>query len=326
MASAAGASLGRSCEPTGDGAADGITAAPAFPGIERIEARFHGDAFSPHRHDTYGLGVTLHGVQTFHYRGQRRYSQPGNVIILHPDEEHDGGAGTDEALRYRMLYLEPALLRRCLDADGQPGAALPFVGQPVLADAELRQVLLPALSSLDEGLEDLAVDDLLVRLARCLARHAGAKAKPLGLLAQRQAHRARDYLEANALAPVRSEDLEAVTGLDRYALARHFRALFATSPHRFLVMRRLQHARRMITDGEPLAEVAAAAGFADQSHLNRHFRKAYGMTPGRWATLVRPGGTRPGGAGARRLRAQPTDSIGASGPRSSVSLSFNRRT
>ncbi|MEA1676542.1 AraC family transcriptional regulator [Nitrospirillum sp. BR 11163] len=272
--------------------ADGITAAPAFPGIERIEARFHGDAFSPHRHDTYGLGVTLHGVQTFHYRGQRRYSQPGNVIILHPDEEHDGGAGTDETLRYRMLYLEPSLLRRCLDADGQSGDALPFVGQPVLADAELRQILLPALSSLDEGLEDLAVNDLLVRLAGALARHAGAKARRLGLLAQRQAHQARDYLEANALNAVRSEDLEAVTGLDRYALARHFRALFATSPHRFLVMRRLQHARRMITEGEPLADVAAATGFADQSHLNRHFKKAYGMTPGRWAILVGP--TEPG--------------------------------
>ncbi|WP_252181341.1 AraC family transcriptional regulator [Azospirillum sp. B4] len=282
-----GAGLERSCKPAGI-QNDGITAAPAFPGIERIEARFRGEAFSPHRHDTYGLGVTLHGVQTFRYRGRQRHSLPGNVIVLHPDEEHDGGAGTEDTLRYRMLYLEPSLLRRCLDADGQQGAALPFVGQPVLADADLRQALAMALCSLDEGLEDLEVDDLLTRIARGLAHHAGTRAKPLGLLAQRQVHRARDYLAANALAPVRSEDLEAITGLDRYALARHFRALFATSPHRFLLMRRLQHARGMITAGEPLAEVAAATGFADQSHLNRHFKKAYGMTPGRWATLVGP--------------------------------------
>jgi AraC-like DNA-binding protein len=52
------------------------------------------------------------------------------------------------------------------------------------------------------------------------------------------------------------------------------------------VQRRLNHARRMIEAGEPLAEAAAEAGFADQSHLNRHFRKAYGITPGRWRQLT----------------------------------------
>jgi AraC-like DNA-binding protein len=54
-------------------------------------------------------------------------------------------------------------------------------------------------------------------------------------------------------------------------------------------MRRLQQARRMIETGEPLAEIAAETGFADQSHLNRHFKKAFGMTPGRWAALTRDG-------------------------------------
>jgi AraC-like DNA-binding protein len=98
---------------------------------------------------------------------------------------------------------------------------------------------------------------------------------------------AREYLEANATRTVRSGELEAVTGLDRFALARHFRAAFATSPHRYLLMRRLQRARAMIGMGEGLAEVAVATGFADQSHLSRHFKKAYGMTPGQWAGLRR---------------------------------------
>jgi AraC-like DNA-binding protein len=52
------------------------------------------------------------------------------------------------------------------------------------------------------------------------------------------------------------------------------------------MMRRLQRARTLIEAGEPLAEIAAATGFTDQSHLNRHFKKAFGLTPGRWATLV----------------------------------------
>ncbi|SFN65945.1 Helix-turn-helix domain-containing protein [Mesorhizobium sp. NFR06] len=52
-------------------------------------------------------------------------------------------------------------------------------------------------------------------------------------------------------------------------------------------MRRLQRARRMIAEEDSLAEIAAAAGFSDQSHFNRHFKKAFGLTPGRWAALVR---------------------------------------
>ena len=54
-------------------------------------------------------------------------------------------------------------------------------------------------------------------------------------------------------------------------------------------MRRLQRARAMIGAGEPLADIAAATGFCDQSHLNRHFKKAFGMSPGRWAALTRSG-------------------------------------
>jgi AraC-like DNA-binding protein len=222
-------------------------------------------------------------VQTFRYRGEKRVSRPGEILVLHPDEIHDGGAGTDDGLRYRMLYLEPALLSRCLGGECAP---LPFVDEPIVADAVFRKVLFVALGALDEGLSELLADDLVASIAESLARHAHRPIKPLNATARRSADRAREYLEANATRLVRSEDLERVSGLDRYALSRHFRAAFATSPHRFLLMRRLQRARSMIGEGEPLAEIAAATGFADQSHLSRRFKSAFGVTPGRWAELV----------------------------------------
>ncbi|PSJ55910.1 AraC family transcriptional regulator [Pseudaminobacter soli (ex Li et al. 2025)] len=279
---AAAERLGRLCA---DDRENRIVPAPALTGMERIEARFHGEAYALHRHDTYAIGVTLNGVQAFRYRGRMRYSRPGQVIVIHPDELHDGGAGTEEGLRYRMLYLEPSLLLDCL---GAGGSSLPFVRNPVLTDEALCATLLSALGPLDQTLDELFLDDFVTQLARSLAGHAGQPPKPLGRPALRAAHLARDYLEVNAERLVRSGELEAVTGLDRYALSRHFHAVFSTSPHRFLVMRRLQRARRLIETGEPLAEIAVATGFTDQSHLNRQFKKAYGMTPGRWAALVRP--------------------------------------
>jgi len=133
----------------------------------------------------------------------------------------------------------------------------------------------------------LFVDDFVSRVAGGLAKHAKTPRRPLGNVAWQRARLARDYLEAHATEAVRSGELETVTGLDRFSLSRHFRAAFATSPHRYLLMRRLQQARAMIGVGDGLSDVAAATGFADQSHLTRHFKKAYGMTPGQWASLRR---------------------------------------
>lgn len=250
-------------------------------GLERIEARFHGNGFSPHRHDTYALGLTLHGVQTFRYRGSERFSNPGNVIVLHPDEVHDGAAGTDDGLIYRMIYLPPELIGA---VDGHR-SALPFVGDPVVADAGLWQALADVLNDLDHEPDDLVMDDVITRVAAGLSRQARKPGKAIGATAKTAVLSARSFLEENYAMTVRSEDLEAITGLDRYELARQFRRLLGTSPHRYLVMRRLARAKRLISTGNGLADAAADVGFADQAHFTRHFRKAFGMTPGRWLSL-----------------------------------------
>ena len=104
-------------------------------------------------------------------------------------------------------------------------------------------------------------------------------------------------------AVVRSAELEAVTGLDRYELARQFRASYGTSPYRYSLMRRLDFARSRLGDGTPLAELALAAGFADQAHFTRMFRSAFGLTPGRYARL-RSAQARARGALDPKLRAR----------------------
>lgn len=247
-----------------------------------MEARFGGHAFDRHSHDCYALGITLSGVQTFAYRGVPAISLPGHAMVLHPGETHDGRAGTEEGFRYRMLYLEPARIGEALR--GRIGH-LPFVAMPICADMRLVEVLREALGDLVRPLEALEMDDLTTAVADCLLALDRSPARRGAAPDIMAVERARQYLETHCTEAVEASALERETSLDRFTLTRQFRSQLGTSPHRYLVMRRLDKARRAIRAGNSLADAAAVAGFADQSHFTRHFRKAFGVSPGRWRAL-----------------------------------------
>jgi AraC-like DNA-binding protein len=158
----------------------------------------------------------------------------------------------------------------------------------VADDPALAGLLREAFADFPQALEPLAVDAVVERLADLLAARSDDHPKSRrNSTAHRAVARAREFLAAEAHRTVASEELEKVSGLDRFALSRHFRALTGTSPHRYQVGRRLARAQTMIAEGIPLSETAAATGFADQSHLTRHFSARFGLTPGRWAMLAR---------------------------------------
>ncbi len=265
-------------------AADGANAielGSSAPGLERLEARFANLAYAPHRHDTYAIGVTLSGVQSFHYRGERRHCLPGQRHILHPDELHDGMAGGAGGFAYRILYLDPGLICSALG-----GAALPFVADAVADLSPTDHGLTRALARLNDPIDALehveivaAVADLLALAARTSPRKSTAA--PLASVT-----RVRDLIIADPTKRHALETLEAIADLDRWALARHFRAAFGASPTQFRTMRQLDAVRRQIRSGDPLAEAALAAGFSDQSHMTRQFKRAYGLTPARWAAAL----------------------------------------
>lgn len=274
--------LERSC---GAAATDWIRTAPSCRGFERIEAFFAGHGFEPHRHDTYAIGFTLHGVQSFRYRGAAEHSVPGQVFVLHPDETHDGHAGTSAGFRYRILYLDP---RAVSDALGGGRCPLPFVREAVSTNRRLAAAIMPALDDLDLAMEELHRDQIILEIADALAAADPSVARrTLSVRHWCAVGAVRDFLDASVGNVVASAELEAVAGLSRYALARHFRACLGTSPYRYLTMRRLDRVRSLIRQGASLADAAVACGFADQSHMTRHFKKAYGLSPGRWSAMTR---------------------------------------
>lgn len=250
-------------------------------GIQRLRAWFGGVGFARHRHDTYAVGLTDSGVQSFWYRGTAHASTPGEVVVLHPDEPHDGYAGTAQGFGYRIAYVRPALVAEAVRAIIGLARGLPYVPRPVVRNASMRTAI--------EGLfaaesASLAADAFVLRLAEALLMESSGSVLGPPRVDEPAVERARQLLESETRRPVRSSELEAASGLSRFDLARQFRAHVGTSPYRYSLMRRLECARERI-GARPTVELALEAGFADQAHFTRAFKSAFGMTPGRYAAL-----------------------------------------
>jgi AraC-like DNA-binding protein len=246
---------------------------------EGIEAYFSGHGYSPHRHDTYAIGRTLAGVQSFNYRGAMRHSVPGGTIVLHPDEKHDGHAGTREGFKYRMIYVKPSLIQEVLG-----GKPLPFIANGISNNPRLLRVTNVLLQSLDNSLESLEEDDAIYDLAIALSKINGAtrKTQPLDYSA---AKRAQELIHDGIAQPITLDELARYAGRNRWSLSQDFRLLFGTSPHRYMTMRRLEITKISLLGGDSLAEAAMAAGFFDQCHMTRHFTKAFGLSPAKWRKI-----------------------------------------
>ncbi len=244
--------------------------------LERIEAYFEGESRGPHRHDSYAFAQTLEGVHAFRYRGQRWYSPPGTLIVLHPDELHDACAGNDVGVRYRIVYIAPSLIQPFLG-----GRPLPFAPDCVPDDRQLREVARALLTPPDIDADPLAEQDALHDFAAVLQRLAGQ-----GVSHRRVdfvgAERARSFIHDNLTRDIYLDDLAQAADMSRFQLCRHFRLLFGTSPSRYLALRRLERARDSMMAGHTVSDAALHAGFADQSHLTRQFSHAYGVSPARW--------------------------------------------
>lgn len=94
--------------------------------------------------------------------------------------------------------------------------------------------------------------------------------------------RAKELLSSQLAAPPSLEELARAVGLSAFHFARVFRRATGLPPHSWLMQRRLEQARALLRNGCAPLTVAMQLGFADQSHLSRQFKQAYGVAPGQY--------------------------------------------
>jgi AraC-like DNA-binding protein len=258
--------------------------------LEAMHAHFRGHVYHRHSHDCYSFGVTESGAQGFTCRRAGHVSTAGMVMAFNPEDPHDGHAATGPGFTYRMIHVGPEFLTDLLaDMTGRP-AARPLFASPVLDDAavaravqRLHAALTGAASPLERSERLMAAAALLVRRG---ATRPPAPAAPLATAASSStgaadaARRIRAFLHDEYASQVSGTELAAVAGRSRYAAYRAFQASYGLAPSAYQRQLRLRAARRLLAGGVAPADAAAVAGFADQAHLTRWFRRCYGITPG----------------------------------------------
>lgn len=246
-------------------------------GLEAVSAT-SAHVFSKHTHDTYGIGfLTAGGQISASGRGQVE-AQAGQLITVNPGEVHDGAPLGRTARSWHMLYITPDLAADCLSDLASTTTDLEFQF-PVFADPAIRALLSFLHHRLDD--EDASADAetfqeaLVLLLGKTLTRRTVA---PLPL--PHSIRRVRQRLDAD---PADAADLQALAreaGLSRFQLIRAFLRHTGLTPHAYHMQRRALLSRRLLAEGMAPAEVAAACGYVDQSHMHREFRRRFGLTPG----------------------------------------------
>jgi AraC-like DNA-binding protein len=254
-------------------------------GLEVMSARWVEHSFVPHMHDFYAVSLNYGGRGAFDCRSELRDAAPGTCNLIAPGELHTGHATSGDGWIYRNLYIDTTLMTALLRSLDWQGPSDVKFKSPLVRDAILAARLAHVFASLAESNSLLQNESLLLSVAaRLITNHivpgrglAGVGREHTAVL------RVKDWLDANSEQNVSIHSLAGLVGLSPYYLVRTFHKHLGIPPHKYQTIVRINRARKLLTSGATISEVAHRTGFCDQSHLNRCFKKTLGVPPGKYA-------------------------------------------
>lgn len=237
--------------------------------------------FPGHFHPYYFMGFIQSGRQMAAVHGVEEEIGPDTLLLFDPGLVHTCRPAGKEPLEYRCLNF-PVKSMECWVAEitGSPSrprfspSLIPGAPQVPSLRSLHRQII--GKSPAEEKEESLLL--LLGSLLEDYAQFSPSPESPSPVPVQT----AMEYLKANYAQNVALADLAALTGQSRYQLLRAFSRQTGLTPHNYLINLRVTAAKELLEQGLPPAQAALEVGFADQSHLTRHFKRRFGLTPSRY--------------------------------------------
>jgi AraC-like DNA-binding protein len=248
-------------------------------GLSLLCADFTTHEYPQHTHDALVIAVTEQGGSVVKSRGEVQDATPATLFVFNPEEPHGGWMGRSERWQYRSLYLTRLAIDRVANELGLDD--VPYFTRNTFADVDLIEAFHEMHLALEEGNDLFRERELLIGSFGTLFHRHGSgrnriKAGPRDkvLLAH-----AIERMRAEYATDLRLEDLAASVDLTTFQLIGLFKRTVGLTPHTYLTQVRLGMACRHLRHRVEPAEVATAVGFYDQSALNKHFKRCYGITP-----------------------------------------------
>ncbi|MEU5666426.1 AraC family transcriptional regulator [Streptomyces longwoodensis] len=255
---------------------------PRVRGVTEVfHAHFTEYAYPMHVHDAWTLLIVDDGAVRYDLERHEHGTPHDTVTLLPPHVPHNGAPATPHGFRKRVVYLDASVLGEDLI-----GAA---VDGPDLRDALLRRRVGQLHTALARPGDELEAESRLTFVAEHLRARLDERLRPTGRDARDPAlaRRLRELLDARVTDGVTLEEAARLLHAHPAHLVRAFSGAYGIAPHQYLTSRRVGRARRLLLDGLPPGEVATTAGFFDQAHLTRHFRRLVGVPPGRYRSSAR---------------------------------------
>ena len=252
-----------------------------------IEARSVQDGrkvcYAKHWHETFSIGLISRGRCSYTNRANTAEACAGTVVLMNPGDVHACNPVRDEPWSYRMLYIDVPWLCEIQAAAGiNPSHCFaPFstiaTTQPELYDGLNR--LFDTL--IDPQVEPLKKHSAAVSFMEMVHLRLGTSRPTQEKNAPRLA-RAADFIRQNCTRSLRLEEICAEASLSPAHLIRVFKETHGLTPHAYQLNCRIEFCRSQLRAGHSIAEVALAAGFSDQAHFQRSFKKFVAATPGQY--------------------------------------------
>lgn len=262
---------------------------PELRGLELLQAKYVAQSFPRHTHQRYAIGVIEDGALGFYYRGENVVASKGSINLCIPGEVHTGYSASEAGWAYRMFYFDPKLLQQAASEVADCSSPLPFFQSGVIQDNDLAQCFRRLHIKLEQQETSLLEQESLLiwTLAQMVLRYADDLPVLHKLGKEHLAvAKMKNYIESNYAENISIDHLTRIAHLSRFHLIRVFRDSAGMPPHAYLRQVRVQQAKNMLFSGKSIANIAAATGFADQSHLTRWFKRLWGFTPGQYSNSV----------------------------------------
>jgi AraC-like DNA-binding protein len=248
-------------------------------GLSLMCADFTTHEFPQHTHDALVIAVTEQGGSVVKSRGELQHATPATLFVFNPEEPHGGWMGRSDRWQYRSLYVTRLALDRLAEELGIE--EMPYFTRNTFADPDLIGGFHALHLALEDGHDVFRDRELLVgSFAALCRRHGSGRRRLAGPPRDRRVlGRAIERMRAEYASELRLEDIATSLGLTTFQLIGLFKRLTGLTPHAYLTQVRLGMACRQLRHAPVLAEIATAVGFYDQSALNKHFKRCYGITP-----------------------------------------------